>query len=132
MRREKAKVVEAPVQAKPIVRQHPSTGLAKAIISWLDKRTSPPSVVIKQAIYLAHTDVHDERPIDFVREFELSKFNIDSRQIVQIMNKLNEPNLNRVEYLASILKMVWKDKKKPVEKNHKPVKKTVRKHTSHA
>lgn len=118
MRRVKPTAVpEKPVSAN-IVRQHPSKGLAQAIIKWMDERKVPQSTVIKQAIFLAHSDVFDDRPLDFVRP-EAEKLNIDSRHLVNIMNKLNEPNAKRVEVLAEILQSVWRNKKKPVDK--KPV-----------
>jgi len=116
MRRTKPAVVpEKPVNTN-VVRQHPSKGLAQAIIKWMDERTVPQSTVIKQAILLAHSDVFDDRPLDFVRP-ETEKLNIDSRQLISIMNKLNEPNAKRVDILSEILKSVWRNKKKPVEKN---------------
>lgn len=115
MRRNKPAVVPAKPVNTNVVRQHPSKGLAQAIIKWMDERKVPQSTVIKQAIFLAHTDVFDDRPLDFVRP-ESEKLNIDSRQLISIMNKLNEPNAKRVEILAEILKSVWRNKKKPVEK----------------
>lgn len=122
MRRAKPNVVQDKPVIKNTVRQHPSKGLAQAIIKWMDERKVPQSTVIKQAIFLANRDIYDELPIDFVRP-EVERLNIDSRHIVEIMNKLNEPNSKRVEYLASVLEMVWQNKKKPVDK--KPIRKSV-------
>lgn len=117
MRREKAKVVETPVPAKPVVRQHPSKALAKAIVKWMDEYKGDDiakSDMIKQGIYLAYSDVFDDLPVDFFRRNEVKALQLPNNSLSAIMEGLRVPGVNRAEYLAQVFEKVWRHKKKKV------------------
>lgn len=119
MRREKAKVVETPVPAKPVVRQHPSKALAKAIVKWMDEYKGDDiakSDMVKQGIYLAYSDVFDDLPVDFFRRNEVKALQLPNNSLSAIMEGLRVPGVNRVEYLARVFEKVWRHKKKVPEK----------------
>lgn len=83
-----------------------ANGLAKSLISWLDKNNCPPSVVLTQGLYLARSDVHDGLPVDQLRPHVRNNPK-DNQLIVHLMNALRAPGANRVKILEEVLAAVW-------------------------
>lgn len=89
---------------------HPSHGLAKAIVRWLERGDTPPSVVLTQGLMLARAPAHDGLPVEQTRPGRRAVEG-DNRVVMALLDQLKKPGVDRLAVVAMALKAVWVDKR---------------------
>lgn len=89
---------------------HPSQGLAGALVRWLDRGDTPPSLVLAQGLVLARTPVNDGLPVDQTRPGRRAADG-DNRLVMGLLDRIKRPEVDRVAEIATVLRAVWVDKR---------------------
>ncbi len=97
--------------AQPVSRPsaHPSNGVAKALVGWMEKGGLPPSTVLLHGLHIARSKEYDGNPPDTYLP-QLKMQGDDNKIISAILDVLARPQVDKVQVVAEWLKSVWVNK----------------------
>ena len=96
------------VAVKPIttLSVHPAVGIAKELISWMERGGVPPSVILLHGLHLARSPENDGLPVDTYRS-HLEMQGADSKAISEILDTLSRPHAVKIRVIAEWLQSIW-------------------------
>lgn len=86
--------------------EHPAVGVAKVLVSWLERGGVPPSVILLHGLHLARSPEDDGLPVDTYRP-QLKMQGTDSKAISKILNALARPQAAKTQVIAAWLQSNW-------------------------
>ena len=97
-----------PVAVKPSVtlKEHPAVGVAKQLVSWLDRGGIPPSTILLHGLRFARSRENDGLPVDTYRP-QLTMQGADNKAISEIMDALARPQADKTQVIAAWLQANW-------------------------
>jgi hypothetical protein len=103
-----------PVVVKPTTTpiEHPALGVAKQLVSWLDRGGTPPSIILLHGLHFARSRDNDGHPVDTYRPHLIMQ-GTDSKTISEIMDALALPQANKIRLIAAWLQSNWVKKSAP-------------------
>lgn len=103
----KPKVVAVKSSATPS--KQPALGVAKDLVSWMQRGGVPPSVILLHGMHLARSPENDGLSVDTYRP-HLKMQGTDNKVISSIMDALARPQADKTQVISSWLQSIWAKK----------------------
>jgi hypothetical protein len=103
----KPKIVAAKSSIRPS--GHPALGVAKVLVSWMERAGVPPSIILLHGLHLARNPKNDGLPVDTYLP-ELQVRGTDNKVISAILDALPRPQADITQVIAAWRQSNW-DKK---------------------
>ena len=112
------------VAVKPIITptDHPAVGVAKKLVSWLDRGGVPPSIILLHGLHFARSPVTDDLPVDTFRPL-LTMHGNDNKAISEIMDALSSIQADKTRVISTWLQSNWVKKSAGTSRISMPQKK---------
>jgi hypothetical protein len=100
----KPKIVAVKSSTTPSM--HPALGVAKVLVSWMERGGVPPSVILLHGLHLARSPENDGHPVDTYRP-QLKMQGTDNKVISAILDALARPQTDKTRVIAAWLQSIW-------------------------
>ena len=103
----KSKIVDG--NSSTTLSVHPAVGVAKKLVSWMERGGVPPSIVLLHGLYLARCSENNGLPVDTYLP-HLKMQSSDSKTISDILDALARPQAIKTRVIAAWLQSFWVNK----------------------
>jgi hypothetical protein len=93
------------LKSSPLPFMHQALGVAKLLVSWMERGGVPPSVILLHGLHLARSPENDGLPVDTYRRLKMQ--GTDNKVISEIMDALARPQADKTRIIAEWLRSVW-------------------------
>lgn len=94
------------VKSSTTTSMQPALGVAKMLVSWMERGGMPPSVILLHGMHLARSPENDGLPVDTYRP-QLKMQGSDNKVISSILDALARPQADKTQVIASWLQSIW-------------------------
>ena len=95
---------------------HPALGVAKVLVSWMERGGVPPSIILLHGLHFARSAENDGLPVDTYRP-QLKMQGTDNKAISVILDALARPQVDKAQVIAAWLQSVWVKKSAGTSRN---------------
>ena len=86
--------------------RHPALGVARVLVSWMERGGVPPSIILLHGLYFARSTEDDGLSVDTYRP-HLKMQGTDNKAISAILDALARPQADKTQVIAAWLQSVW-------------------------